>query len=137
MPARGKRGHLTELDFFFDVSGSVTTPMAEQMKSELAYIHGVLKPKKLNLIQFDTSIRHVQTFMAGHPMDEIQIHGRGGTSLEPVAKYLEKSQPCGAVIMTDLDCPVMRIVEGVPILWLCINNPSASVQQGKLINIEV
>lgn len=137
LPARGKRGRLMELDFFFDVSGSVSQPMVEQMISEICYIHGVLKPKKLNLIQFDTSIRRVQTFTDGTPINEIEIHGRGGTSLECVAKHLEKHKPAGAVIMTDLDCPPMRAIDGVPILWLCLNNPTRTVQQGKLIHITV
>lgn len=137
LPARGKRGRLMELDFFFDTSGSVTDGMEAQMISEISFIHGVLKPKALNLIQFDTSIRHVQKFTQGASIEEIQIHGRGGTSLECVAKYLRKSRPAGAVIMTDLDCPIMSEVEGVPILWLCINNPGATVNQGKLIHIQV
>ena len=137
LPARGKRGRLIELAYFMDVSGSVNTAMSEQMMSEISYIWGVLKPKKLHIIQFDTRIRKVETWTEGRPVSEIEIVGRGGTSLEPVAKWLEKNPIAGAVIMTDLECPQMRIVKGVPILWLCINNPSATVQQGKLIHIEV
>lgn len=137
LPARGKRGRLTELDFFFDVSGSVSKAMVEQMISEIVYIHGVLKPKKLNLIQFDTRIRKVQTFEQGKPIDDIEIVGRGGTSLGPVADYLEKSRPSGAVIMTDLECSPMRVLKGIPILWICLNNPRATVNQGKLIHINV
>lgn len=137
LPARGKRGRLLELDFFFDVSGSVTDAMEEQMLAEINFIHGVLKPKALNLIQFDTHIQRVQTFKAGASLNEIEIIGRGGTHLECVAEYLKKSRPAGAVVMTDLDCPVMSIVENVPILWLCINNPTATVNQGRLIHIQV
>jgi predicted metal-dependent peptidase len=137
LPARGKRGRLMEMDFFFDVSGSVTTGMEEQMLAEISFIHGVLKPKALNLIQFDTRIQKVQTFTPGASLEQIEIVGRGGTSLECVAKYLKKSRPAGAVVMTDLDCPIMSHVEGIPILWLCINNPGATVNQGKLIHIQV
>lgn len=137
LPARGKRGRLMEMDFIFDVSGSVTDGMVEQMLAEVAYIQGVLQPKALNLVQFDTSIRKVQTFREGSSLDEIEIHGRGGTSLECVAERLRKTKPAGAVIMTDLDCPPMNHVDGVPILWLCINNPRATVNQGKLIHIQV
>ena len=137
LPARGKRGRLMELDFFFDVSGSVTDGMEEQMLAEISFIHGVLKPKALNLIQFDTHIQRVQTFKAGASLNEIEIFGRGGTHLECVAEYLRKSRPAGAVIMTDLDCPIMSTVENVPILWLCINNPTATVNQGRLIHIQV
>ena len=137
LPARGKRGRLMELDFFFDVSGSVSDAMVEQMIAEISHIHGFLKPKALNLIQFDTSIRRIQTFTQGAPINEIEIHGRGGTNLTPVAQLLKKRKPAGAIIMTDLDCPIMEVVDGIPILWLCINNPNAVVQQGKLIHITV
>lgn len=137
LPARGSRGRLVELDFIFDVSGSVTDGMVEQMLAEIAYIQGVLKPKKLNLVQFDTSIRRVQTFTDGASVNDFEIHGRGGTSLECVARRFDKHRPIGAVIMTDLDCPPMRVIDGLPILWLCINNPRATVNQGKLIHIEV
>lgn len=137
LPARGKRGRLTELAFFMDISGSVTTAMAEQMMSELCSIWDLMKPKKLHIIQFDTRIRYIETWHTGRSPTEIDIHGRGGTSLEPVAQWLEKNPVNGAVIMTDLDCPIMRVVKGAPILWLCINDPTATVQQGKLIHIEV
>lgn len=137
LPARGKRGRLIELAYFMDVSGSVSTGMAEQMSAEIAYIWGTLKPKKLHIIQFDTRIHKVDTWTEGRPFNQIEIIGRGGTSLTPVADWLEEHRPAGAVIMTDLDCGQMRKVANVPILWLCINNPGATVQQGKLIHIEV
>lgn len=137
LPARGKRGRLSTLMYFMDVSGSVNTPMSEQMMSEIIYIWEVLKPKKLIIAQFDTSIRKVEVWTEGKIATEIEIVGRGGTSLEPVAKLLRKEKPTGAVVMTDLDCPMMSLVEGVPILWLCINNPNKTVQQGKLIHIQV
>ena len=85
LPARGKRGRLMELDFYFDVSGSVSDGMIEQMIAEISFIHGVLKPKALNLIQFDTSIRRVQTFTQGSSLDQIEVHGRlwrGGRRLQ-------------------------------------------------------
>lgn len=137
LPARGKRGRLMVLDFFMDVSGSVTTEMAEQMMAELVYIWTVLKPKKLRIHQFDTRIRKTEVWTEGKPIYEIEILGRGGTNLEPVAKQLKKEPPAGAIIMSDLECPVMSKVEGVPILWLCINNPTATVNQGKVVHIEV
>lgn len=137
IPARGKRGRLVELAYFFDVSGSVTRPMIEQMLAEIHFIWSTLKPKKMHIIQFDTGIRKVDTWTEGRAFSEIEIVGRGGTSLEPVAKWLEKNKPSGTVIMTDLDCPMMRRLDGASILWLCINNPGATVQQGKLIHIEV
>jgi predicted metal-dependent peptidase len=137
LPARGKRGRLTTLMYIMDVSGSVNTAMSEQMMSEIIYIWEVLKPKKLIIAQFDTQIRKVEVWTEGKIATEIEIIGRGGTSLEPVAKLLRKEKPTGAVIMTDLDCPIMSLVEGVPVLWLCINNPNATVRQGKLIHIQV
>jgi predicted metal-dependent peptidase len=137
LPARGKRGRLIELAYLMDVSGSVTDDMAEQMYAEIVYIWETLKPKCLHIVQFDTSIRKVDTWTQGHIVNDIEIVGRGGTSLGPVANWLEQHKPNGAIIMSDLECSVMREVKNVPILWLCINNPYAKVNQGKLIHIEV
>ena len=137
LPARGKRGRLIELSYFMDISGSVTKEMAEQMMAEIKFIWEVLKPKKLHIHQFDTRIRKSETWVEGKIATEIEIVGRGGTSLECVAQWLEKNPVQGAIIMTDLECSVMRVVKGIPILWLCLNNPSATVAQGKLIHIEV
>jgi predicted metal-dependent peptidase len=137
LPARGKRGRLVRLSYFFDVSGSVTQGMEEQMLAEVYFIWQVLKPRQMDIIQFDTKIQKIDTWTEGNATTQIEIVGRGGTSLGPVADWLDKNKPNGAVIMTDLDCPPMRVVKGVPILWLCINNPRKTVQQGKLIHIEV
>ena len=137
LPARGKRGRLTTLFFFMDVSGSVTKNMAEQFLAEISYIWNVLRPKEMHIVQFDTRIQKIDIWREGQSFAEIKIVGRGGTSLNPVADYIEKHKPTGAVIMTDLDCPQMRMVKGVPILWLCINNPHKTVQQGRIVHIEV
>ena len=137
LPSRAKRGRLMELDFFFDVSGSVTTGMGEQMVSEIDYIQRILNPRALNLIQFDTSIRSVKQFRSGMTIDEIEFVGRGGTDLRCVHEYLSERQISGAVIMTDLWCAPMKPLPKLPILWLCINNPTASVEQGRLVHIEV
>ena len=137
LPARGKRGRLTTLFFFMDVSGSVTKNMAQQFMAEITYIWTVLRPKELHIVQFDTRIHKIVIWREGQQHAEIKIVGRGGTSLNPVAEYIRKHKPTGSVIMSDLECPPMEIIPGAPILWLCINNPTETVQQGRIVHIEV
>lgn len=136
LPARASRGRLMEMDFVFDVSGSVSQGMIEQMIAEIDYIQRVLNPKALNLVQFDTQIRSVKQFRSGMTIDEIEVVGRGGTDLRCVHEYLSKKHTGGAVIMSDLWCAPMKPLD-IPLLWLCINNPSAEVVRGQLIHIEV
>jgi len=63
--------------------------------------------------------------------------GRGGTCLIEVRQWIIDNEPTAAVIFTDMGVAPMRPLSvEVPILWVCTNNPGATVPFGKLIHIK-
>lgn len=128
---------LQHLNFYFDVSCSVTDDQAARVVSEVKYIQEVIQPTKLSLIQFDTKIQHEDQFELGDVIDGLTIHGRGGTCLKCVHKHIEADQPSAVVIFSDLFCRKMdKLPSGIPVIWVCIGNPSAEVDFGELIHIK-
>lgn len=137
LPAKApEEGRLEHIVYFQDTSGSITSEDMKRFNSEVRYVLEQLKPKKLTVVQFDTMIQHTQVFRDGDPFEDISIHGGGGTNLTPVKEWIEKHQPTGAVIFTDLFCEMMQPPKAnCPILWAVINNPKAVVRTGKIVHI--
>lgn len=128
---------LEHLHFYFDVSGSVTDEQARRFGAEVKYIQEVIRPQKLTLIQFDTQIQHSRDYLEDEEFTGLTIHGRGGTSLACVHDHIEKHQPTAAIVFSDLYCGKMQKLKSeVPVVWVCIGNPQATVNFGDLIHIK-
>lgn len=130
-------GRLESIDFFVDVSGSITQRDAQITLSEVRYIWTVLKPKHLRLIQFDTKVQQVDEFTEDAQFDRIEIRGRGGTDFSPVKEWIETRRPTAAVILSDMECePMPAPSYPCPIIWAVVRNKTAKVTCGKVIYIK-
>lgn len=98
---------LTKVMFFLDSSGSVSDEQLAQQATEIKYVQEVLQPAELHLVQFDQEIQKVVVYRKGHRIKSIEVTGRGGTSLDPVAKYIEEHKPTVVCIFSDLFCAPM------------------------------
>lgn len=128
-------GRLAHMAYFLDVSGSVTNHDVLRFNSEVKYVFDVFKPERLTLILFDAIIQRVYEFEDGDEFEEVEIVGRGGTSLECVKRWIETNRPTAAMIFTDLLCaPMEPLSYDLPLLWIC-NRAGQSVPFGKLIHI--
>lgn len=131
-------GRLESLAFFFDISGSVTSKMLQQFRSEIYYIRSVLKPKKVTLVMFNTQI--AQVIELGEEVDPrtpIVLEGRGGgTHVECVRQWIDENKPSAAAIMTDMWFDPMKPLKSeVPIFWIAINNRKAKVPFGTIVHV--
>lgn len=131
------RQGLQHLNYYWDVSGSVTDAIEVRFNSEVRYIKEYFNPRKLSLIQFDTRITSEETFEENDPFEEIKIIGRGGTNLHCVKEHINKSEPTAVIIFSDLYCaPMQKLDRDVPILWVVVNNPHAEIPFGRAIHIK-
>lgn len=137
IPARESYSELIHVAFFDDASGSVSDSMLEQSHSEIFTIKADYQPKLLTYGLFDTRLWSVTTYERDEDFVVNEIPRRGGTSLVPVANWLKQNRPTVAVIFSDLECAPMEVIDGVDIIWICVNNPKAQVNQGTLIHITV
>ena len=90
-----------------DTSGSVNNEELKEFFNELA--HMTKTGHKISVAQCDTSLRTVEEF---NPKKDWEIHGRGGTSFQPVIDhYNEKGSYTALIYLTDGearnpdDCP--------------------------------
>lgn len=129
-------GRLEHLMYFLDCSGSITTSQIVRFNSEVRYVKDQYNPKKMTLVLFDTVIQKVFEITEDDPFDELEITGRGGTSLSCVRAHIEKEKPTAAIIFSDLEvAPMAPLTNPIPILWIAVGNPTATVPFGQLIHI--
>lgn len=130
-----ERSRLDHLVYFFDVSGSVTDPMVTRFNSELKHIKDTYQPKKMTLVLFDTVIQKVIEIKDEDDFNELKIVGRGGTDLHYVREFIMDTDATAAIIFTDLECMPMEKGPTIPIIWICLDNPSATVPFGTLLHL--
>ena len=131
---RDKKG-LTNITFYLDTSGSITNKMVEIFNSEVKYVFEHFQPKSLNVVQFDTDIRHEIQYNRGTRIKQMKVSGRGGTNLACVHEHIMKTKPNIVVVLSDLDCFPMHSISGPDILWLVFDNPNAQVNQGRVFHV--
>lgn len=138
LPSLVERDGLDHLNYYFDVSGSVTDPQVTRFNSEVKYVKEVFNPHKLSLIQFDTKIQDEIDFGQDDPFDGLLVKGRGGTSLVCVREHILKTRPTAAIIFSDMQCTPMKALpksNQIPIIWIALDNPNAEVPHGTFINL--
>ena len=137
LPSLSGNNGLEGLVYFFDLSGSTTDKQVTQFNTETWKIHQDLQPEKMTLITFDTVLHDVIEFAWDEEYQTLEVHGRGGTSLEEVYEYIVEHKPPAVVIFTDLHVRPMPADPLVPIFWICVNNPDATVPFGTLVHMNV
>lgn len=136
LPSVQSEDGLTTINYYLDISGSVTDSSILRFNSEVKHIKDEFNPQLLNLITFDTRIRDEYSFSEDEPFEKIVVTGRGGTDLDPVAEHIIETQPSVAVIFTDMYVDPMPSVGGIPVLWIVVGNPNATVPFGQMIHID-
>ncbi len=80
-----------------DTSGSVSNTELQEFFSELSHMHKT--GHKITIVQCDTRINSIREF---NPKCDWEIHGRGGTSFQPVVDhYNEKKSYTALIYFTD------------------------------------
>lgn len=128
---------LSSITFYMDCSASVSEAEQKAVLNEFVSIKRNYNPEKLSLIQFDTEILRSDIFTANKLVRSIEFVRGGGTDLTPVYEHIMQTRPKVVVVFSDLECLPMDVVPGVELLWVVINNPTAKVNQGRMVHLEV
>ncbi|MGQ0565626.1 MAG: vWA domain-containing protein [Gemmobacter sp.] len=134
IPGITGRNGLDHLIYYLDISGSITDDHILRFNSEVKYIQETLQPERLTLVTFDTKIQDVYEFEREDPFEKIVVHGRGGTSLHEVFEHAQANAPTAMIVFTDLEVGIPPN-PGIPIVWVCIENPSKAVPYGQLVHV--
>lgn len=84
-----------------DVSGSMDETMLSEWCSELRYIWQYLKPISMRIMSFDTEVHDDYELKQFDTMEDMELHGGGGTEIGPFFDALREDQPELALIFTD------------------------------------
>lgn len=136
LPSLNSEDGLTTINYYLDISGSVSDADILRFNSEVAHIKKEFNPQMLNLITFDTRIRDIYSFDENTPFEKIVVTGRGGTDLHCVAAHIKKTKPSVAVIFSDLYVDPMPSIGNIPVIWIVVGNPNAKVPFGKMVHID-
>lgn len=79
-----------------DTSGSVNNDELKEFFTELTHMHKT--GHKITVVQCDTKINSIEEF---NPKKDWNIHGRGGTSFQPVIDHYNKSNYTALIYLTD------------------------------------
>jgi predicted metal-dependent peptidase len=132
-----EQNRLRHIMCFQDVSGSIGEKDSIRFNSELKFLWETFKPGEITMVQFDTKIQKVDKLEAGDEFGEIEIIGRGGTSLVCVKKYILDHKPSAVIIFSDMEVsPMTSPAPDCPILWVCVGNKSATVPYGQLVHVD-
>lgn len=105
-----------------DISGSVFDLMGDFL-SEVRGISGLSGVEEIDLILFDTDIRHRKTINGASDLaaEMAHLHRGGGTNFEPVFEAIRYALPAVLILLTDgfgkapdqpPDCPVLWALTG-------------------------
>ena len=139
LPSRYKdEGRLTKLNYYLDVSGSVTKKDILRFNSEFKYVKDTYLPEEMNQILFNTEIVEETTILENDPFTDVIYDTQGGTSLYYVREHIIESKPTAAVIFTDLGCsPMATLPFDIPIIWVVVGKIKTPVPFGTPVYIDL
>lgn len=115
-----------------DTSGSVNQSELIEFFSEIHHLHKT--GSDITVVQCDTAISSIKPYKYS---DKIELHGRGGTSFEPVIEYYDANQrkySC-LIYFTDGEAPAPQKPRG-NILWVLSTTSSINNQlPGQIIKL--
>lgn len=128
---------LVDIAVAVDTSGSVSDEEFHRFVSEVASIFKSHKPKKITLIQFDTSLRAINEVHSLDELKALKFTGRGGTLIKPVIDWVHENKPQLMMIFSDGGFHHYNQPVKSPLLWMIHNNPKFTAPYGKIVHYEV
>jgi len=136
LPSLWSEGAMVDFQAWMDVSGSETDYDNLVFVSELNGILKMMKPKKIELGQFDTRIKSITTVRNIMDLANVKFTGRGGTRITEVLDHIEKTKPKVAMIFSDGGFRMDRDTCNTNILWMIHDNPNWTAPFGKVIHYD-
>lgn len=124
----------------FDMSGSIGTPEIRAMLSETKGMIEVVKPEAVRLLYWDTQVCQDEYYEMDDldtMLDTTKPKGGGGTDVACVPAYMTDKgiKPQAAIVLTDGYLGGDWGNWNCPVLWIIVDNKSATPPFGKVLHI--
>lgn len=130
-----------ELVVAIDTSGSIQQPEVTAFLSEVKAICDTVRPDKVRLLYWDTTVCGDETYDT-HELETLiqstKIKGGGGTDVDCVTEYIreESINAQAAIVLTDGDLYGGWGQWTMPVLWCVIDNKHKVPDVGKCVHIK-
>ena len=130
-----------ELVVAIDTSGSIQQPEVTAFLSEVKAICDTVRPDKVRLLYWDTTVCGDETYDT-HELETLiqstKIKGGGGTDVDCVTEYIreESINAQAAIVLTDGDLYGGWGQWTMPVLWCVIDNKRKVPDVGKCVHIK-
>lgn len=128
---------LMDIAIAIDTSGSVSQKQFTQFMSEVHTILKFMKPTKITIVQFDTSIKAIDEVKNVQQMMKLKFQGRGGTRINEVISWANENKPKLLLVFSDGEFRVPEEKANVNTVWLIHNDPKWKAPWGKVIHYEM
>lgn len=130
---------LTKISFAVDVSCSVTDRQFDQFISEIHSVFKMMKPRELEVMQFDHILQSVDVVKTARELLGIPFLGKGGTSPEvAIDHFIKHSRSKALIVITDGEFYTERLSKPKqPVIWVIFNNPRWQAPYGKTVHIAI
>jgi len=129
---------LMDIAIAVDASGSVSDANFKVFISEVDGILRMMNPEKITLIQFDTTIRSVDTVKNVRELSKLIFTGRGGTNISPVMKWTQENKPQLLLLFSDGYFKWKpEHTTKIPTLWMIHNNGKFTAPFGKVVHYKI
>lgn len=135
LPSRGGHTALARLMFAIDASYSMSPAQLCIANSEMKGVQEKYQPESMLVVAFDTKIQKTWEFDRDHPLEALDIPGRGGTNMQCVFDLAAKTRPNAIVMFSDMECPIPESI-GIPVLWVCFDDPDWTPPYGDVIHVD-
>lgn len=128
---------LMELAVSVDISSSVSDDEFLQFVGDTASVLKMMKPPKIDFIQFNTQITSIDSVKSVEELKRIKFVGRGGTDIKEICEWATKTQAKVMIVFSDgfFSWPVKE--HKTDFIWIIHNNPSFVAPFGKVIHYEI
>lgn len=139
LPSRYRdEGRLEKLNYYLDISGSVTKQDILRFNTEFKYVKDTYRPKEMVQIFFNTEIIKETVILENEPFTDTVIETGGNTSLFHVREHIIRTRPTAAVIFTDLECsPMALLPTNIPVIWVVVGKRKTPVLFGAAVYIDL
>lgn len=128
---------LSKVTFAIDTSGSISTEQFNQFVSEIYNIFKTMKPKRIDLMQFDHSLKYHKEIKSLQELKKVPFRGHGGTHPEVAIKAFMNTDSKALVVITDGEFHTNLPNPKRPVIWVVFNNKSFVPPYGKAIHFEL
>jgi len=125
----------------FDVSGSVSQQMADQLCAEIQGIVDDINPEWVEVVYCTSEITGVQTFERGEPL-KLKVVGCGGTRFKPVFDHFqtvsETRRVAAFIYLTDMEGNLEECTEPEwPVIWGNVGSRDYDAPFGKAVKVRL